>query len=156
MNTVLDPRAGDHSSAPPGARLRATVAPCRLSISWLGARKSFTPAQKSRATKPSGAGEEFLFAGRKLLDARHPSFKTATAVKNRAVCLWRGVGLPHPEPGVRLIRRCETDGFNQQVNDLRTEPKAAVRTTKSSRRRPASGWGALLRERLSGLAQQPV
>ncbi len=68
-------------------------------------RKTLTPEQKSQAADTFGAEGEFLSAGKKLLDTRHPAFKAVTAVRGRMLSFWKGITLPYPEPGIRLIRQ---------------------------------------------------
>lgn len=71
-------------------RPRTTMAGVRLSISWLGVRKSLTADQKAQAADTFGAEGKFLSTGKKLLDTRHPAFKAVTAVKTRLVSFWKG------------------------------------------------------------------
>jgi hypothetical protein len=47
----------------------------RLSISWFGTRKTLNAEQKAQAADTFGAEGEFLSAGKKLIDTRHPAFK---------------------------------------------------------------------------------
>lgn len=75
-------------------QLRTTMAAVRLSFVWFGTRKTLTPAQKAEAADTFGAEGEFLSAGKKLIDTRHPKFKAVTAVRSRAVSYWRAVSLP--------------------------------------------------------------
>ena len=44
-------------------------------------------------------------AGKKLLDTRHAAFKAVTSVRSRIQSFWKGLSLPYPEPGLRLIRQ---------------------------------------------------
>ncbi len=46
---------------------------------------------------------QYLSAGKKLLDTSHPAFKQVTQIKGRAVQYWKGMTLPYPEPGIRLL-----------------------------------------------------
>ena len=107
-------------------RLRHTMAGVRLSISWFGVRKSLTSDQKAQAADAFGAEGEFLSAGKKLLDTRHPAFKLVTGVRTRAVNYWKGVSLPFPEAGIRLIPQDEIDRFDQKMESLKTELEEAV------------------------------
>jgi hypothetical protein len=70
---------------------------------------------------------QFLSAGKKLRDTRHPRFKAVTAVKNRAVEYWRSISLPFPEPGVRLIRQEDVDLFQERMTSFKRDLDAAVR-----------------------------
>jgi len=120
MSTLLDEPIVQ-SSQTPCQRLRLTTAAVRLSISWLGVRKTLTTEQKAQAADTFGAEGQFLSAGKKLLDTKHPAFKAVTAVRSRIVSLWKAMSLPFPEPGVRLIRQDDIDIFDRQLNQLREE-----------------------------------
>ena len=82
--------------------------------------------KKPKPLMPFGAEGEFLSAGKKLLDTRHPAFKLVTGVKTRAVSYWKGVSLPYPEAGIRLIRQDEIDQFDQKMGGLKAELEEAV------------------------------
>ncbi len=87
-------------STSPSQRLRTSMAAVRLSLSWLGVRKTLTSEQKAIAADSFGAEGAYLSAGRRLLDTKHPAFKGVAGVKGRIVSLWRAMSLPYPEPGV--------------------------------------------------------
>jgi hypothetical protein len=123
MSTVLDNTA-THST--PTQRLRSTMAAVRLSISWFGTRKTLSPQQRSRAAESFGAEGEYISAGKKLLDTGHPAFKAVTSVRTRLVSLFRGLSLPYPEPGIRLIRQDDIDAFDTQMATLKAELAEAV------------------------------
>lgn len=125
MNALLD----DVSAGPAGSaadRLRTTTAAVRLSFTWMGVRKTLTPEQRARAAESFGAEGTFLSAGKKLLDTAHPAYKAVTQVRGRAVHLWKGLSLPYPEPGVRLIRQGQVGEFDRRMTALREELAAAV------------------------------
>ncbi|MBC8290342.1 MAG: hypothetical protein H8E37_08500 [Planctomycetes bacterium] len=125
MTTLLDEPQTQRTVSPTD-RLRTTMAAARLSFTWLGVRKSLTSAQKNQAADSFGAEGKFLSAGKKLLDTSHPAFKAVTAIRGRAVAYWKGVSLPFPEPGVRLIRQDVIAEFDQQVAEFREELNDAV------------------------------
>jgi len=102
------------------------MAAARLSFTWLGVRKSLTSAQKDQAADSFGAEGKFLSAGKKLLDTSHPAFKAVTAIRGRAVAYWKGVSLPFPEPGIRLIRQDAIGTFDEQIGLFRQELDDAV------------------------------
>lgn len=102
------------------------MAAARLSFTWLGVRKSLTAAQKNQAADTFGAEGKFLSAGKKLLDTSHPAFKAVTAIRGRALNYWKGVSLPYPEPGIRLIRQEAISEFDQQLATFREELDDAV------------------------------
>ena len=64
--------------------------------------------------------------GKKLLDVKPPAFRAVTAVKNRAVSYWKGVSLPFPEPGVRLIRQGDVDDVTARMAELKADLEEAV------------------------------
>jgi hypothetical protein len=102
------------------------MAAARLSFTWLGVRKSLTSAQKDQAADSFGAEGQFLSAGKKLLDTSHPAFKAVTAIRGRAVAYWKGVSLPYPEPGIRLIRQDAITEFDEHIAVFRSELDDAV------------------------------
>lgn len=118
------------SSDPPasGETLRSTMAAVRVSFTWFGTRKSLSPEQKARAAESFGAEGQFLTAAKKLIDTDHPAFKAVTAVRGRIGNYWKGVSLPFPEPGLRLIRRQDIPGFDGQMEAFRTELEETVAT----------------------------
>lgn len=107
-------------------RLRVTMAAIRLAFTWLGVRKTLNNEQKSQAADTFGAEREYLSAGKKLLDTSHPAFKAVTAVRSRIIQYWKGISLPYPEPGVRLIRQDDIETFTIHLAALKTELEDAV------------------------------
>ena len=125
MTSLLEePRLQAASSA--SDRLRSTMAAARLSFNWLGVRKSLSSSQKDQAADSFGAEGKYLSAGKKLLDTSHPAFKAVTAVRSQAVAYWKGISLPFPEPGIRLIPQGSIDEFNERMSSFRDELDEAV------------------------------
>jgi len=102
------------------------MAAVRLATTWFGIRRSLSPEQRAEAAERFGAEGEFVSAGKKLLDTRHPAFRAVTQVRNQIVAYWRGTTLPYPEPGVRLIRRPDITAFNERLSALRSDLQSAV------------------------------
>ncbi len=125
MTTLIDEPTTIPSTTP-AHRLRTRTAAVRLSFTWLGARKTLTTEQKSQAAESFGAEGKYLSAGKKLLDTSHPAFKAVTAIRGRAVSYWKGVSLPFPEPGIRLLRQDAIDGFDNQIAIFRSDLDEAV------------------------------
>jgi len=125
MSTVTETSVTLRSTSP-SQRLRTSFAAVRIAFTWLGTRKTLTTEQKARAADTFGAEGEFLSAGKKLLDTKHPAFKAVTGVRSRIVSLWKGMSLPYPEPGVRLIRQDQIDTFTEQLANLKQELDEAV------------------------------
>ena len=113
-------------STTPSQRLRTSMAAVRVSLSWLGTRKTLTADQKEIAADAFGAEGAFLSAGKKLLDTKHAAFKAVTAVRGRIVSYWKGMSLPYPEPGLRLIRQDKIGSFDAQMAELKDELEEAV------------------------------
>ncbi len=128
MTASLFDEMGTNSSTGGAAaeRLRGTMAAARLSFTWLGTRKSLTVEQKNQAADSFGAEGRFLSAGKKLLDTTHPAFKAVTSIKGRCQSYWRGVSLPYPEAGIRLIPQRTISEFDRQIASFRDELLEAV------------------------------
>ena len=146
MSTVLD-EPNSLSDTTPAQRLRTTMAAVRVSLSWLGVRKTLTAEQKNQAANTFGATGDYLSVGKKLLDTKHPSFKAVTAVKNRAIGYWKAMSLPYPEPGIRLIRQDHVDEITNRIQEFQIELEEAVETLD----RHYSDLKAAARQRLGTL-----
>ena len=134
MSTLIDRietrstngRTGADSTTP-AERLRTTMAACRVQFTWFGTKKSLTAEQKAQAAEPFDAQGQFLSAGKKLLDTKHNAFRAVTAIRTKITEYWRGLTLPFPEAGVRLIKHDQVEGFDQQMADFKAELEDAVR-----------------------------
>jgi len=131
----------------PAQRLRSTMAAVRISLSWLGVRKTLTREQKAQAADTFGAESEFLSAGKKLLDTRHPAYKSVNSVRSRIVSYWKGITLPYPEPAIRLMRQDDIEAFSRQMDRLRAELAEAVQHLNEE----YTGLKSAARERLGRL-----
>src|SRR4030081_2119212 len=114
MSTLLDEPMTRQTTSP-AQRLRTTMAAVRISFTWFGTRKTLTAEQKAQAADTFGAEQSFLSAGKKLLDTSHPAFKAVTAARGRIINFWKGITLPYPEPGIRLIRQDDISMFDVQL-----------------------------------------
>ena len=123
--TLLDESATTTATAP-AARLRTTMAACRVMFTWLGTQKTLTPGQRARAAEAFDAQAPCLSAGKKLLDTAHPAFRSVTAVRGKIETHWKGISLPFPEPGVRLIPLHQVEDFAAQLTDFQVELTDAV------------------------------
>jgi hypothetical protein len=126
MTTTLLDRADRRTSVSPAQWLRETTAAVRVSFTWFGVRKALTNEQKSQAAEPFGAEGDFISARKKLLDTKHVAYKEVTGVRGKVGAYWRSLTVPFPEPGVRLIRQHEVEGFNEKLADFRSELQTAV------------------------------
>ncbi len=107
-------------------RLQTSTAAVRLSLRWFGVRKTLSPEQKAEAAEAFGAAGEFLSAGKKLLDTRHPAYSAVSSVRGRIQSVWKGLSLPYPEPAIRLIRRDDIERLDSELTSLRGELTNAV------------------------------
>ncbi len=119
-------RSGAYSTPAPAERLRAQFAAVRVSFTWLGVRKTLSAEQKSQAAESFGAEGQFLSAAKKLLDTKHPAFAAVTSLRSQIISYWKGLSLPYPEPGVRLIKQSEIEAFNQRLTEYRQTLTDAV------------------------------
>lgn len=132
MTTLLDlPETSgtenrSESQTQAAQQMRTTMTAARLSFTWFGTRKSLTPQQKEQAADSFGAEGKYLSAGKKLIDTKHPRFRAVTAVRTRAINYWKGISLPYPEPGIRLIRQEALNEFARRMDGFRNELDEAV------------------------------
>ncbi len=132
MTTLLDridsrPAPAAATAVPtPAQRLRSTMAAVRLAFTWLGTSKSLTAEQRAQAAEAFDAEAQSLSAGKKLLDVRHPAFRAVTAIRGKIGSYWKGLSLPYPEPGVRLIKQDKVEEFAAQMADFKVELDDAV------------------------------
>jgi hypothetical protein len=114
------------SSASPAQRLQREFAAVRVAFTWFGVRKTLSSEQKAQAAEPFGAEGQFLSAAKKLFDTKHPKFQQLTSVRTRVVGYWKGLSLPYPEPGVRLLRQEEVGRFDDRMAEFHQELAEAV------------------------------
>jgi hypothetical protein len=107
-------------------RLRTTMAACRVQFTWWGVQRALTAEQKAQAAQAFDAEGGFLSAGKKLLDTKAPAFRAVTAIRTKISDYWKGLSLPFPEPGVRLIRLDGVESFDRQMADYKAELDDAV------------------------------
>jgi hypothetical protein len=104
------------------------MAACRVQFTWFGTKKTLTAEQRAQAAQPLDAEGQFLSAGKHLLDTRDARFRAVTAIRSKITESWRGLSLPFPEAGVRLIKHEQVEAFDQQMADFKAELDDAVRT----------------------------
>ena len=129
MTTLLDridTRPTTESAITPALRLRTTMAACRVRFTWFGVQKTLTPEQRATAAEAFDADGAVLSAGKKLIDTRHTAFRAVTAVRTKITDYWRGLTLPFPEPGIRLIKQEKVDEFAATLADYKAELDDAV------------------------------
>jgi hypothetical protein len=119
--------AGAHPlPSDPAATLRVTTAAVRVAFTWFGTRKALSAEQRSQIAEGFEAESGFVSAGKKLLNTKHPAFRSVTAIRNQILTYWRDHSLPFPEPGIRLIRQEQIDHFQAQLEAYRSDLDYAV------------------------------
>ena len=124
MSTTLEPPSVQTSH---GDRLRGEMAAMRLAFTWFGTRKALSSEQKTQAANTFHAESKFFSAGKKLIDTSDPSFRAVTAVKSQATAYFKGVSLPYPEPGIRLVQQHHLDDIDAKMRGFTEELASAVR-----------------------------
>lgn len=124
MTTSVVPAS--KTATTPARRLQATMAAARVSFTWMGVRKSLSAGQKAQAAEPFNAEGQYLSAAKKLLDTACPEFRALTSIRNQILAYWRGMSLPYPDPGLRLIRQDRVGRFNEQMTRMREELEEAT------------------------------
>jgi hypothetical protein len=102
------------------------MAAVRVAFTWWGVQRALTAEQKAQAAQAFDAEGGFLSAGKKLLDTKHTAFRAVTAIRTKISDSWKGLSLPFPEPGVRLIRLDGVESFDRTMADYRAELDDAV------------------------------
>jgi len=105
----------------PAQHLRQVAAAVRLHFTWWGVHRTLSAQQKEEVGDTCGADVRFLTAGKKIIDIRHEAFRRLTSIRTRAAQFWRGLTLPYVEPGVRLIRQTDIDGFVETMEGFRRD-----------------------------------
>jgi hypothetical protein len=129
-------------STSPAQRLRRTAAAVRVSLHWWGVHRALSYQQKEEVSAGYAADARFLTAGKKLIDIRHEAFRKLTSIRTRLTSYWRGLTLPYPEPGVRLIRQSDIEafvhtmeGFRDELVDAESDLNAVYEEIKTDARR---------------------
>ena len=102
------------------------MAATRICFTWFGTKKTLTPEQRARAAETFDATTEYVSAGKKLLDTKHPRFKAVTTVRNTARGYWELISLPYPEPGIRLVRQDMLETFQERMTGYKSQLDEAV------------------------------
>lgn len=106
--------------------MRQSMGAVKLSFSWLGTRRKLSDAQTTQAANSFDAAADLVSASKKLIDTSHPAYKAATAIKSQAMSYWRGMTLPYPQDGVRLIRQADVDAFEVKMREFKDQLAAAA------------------------------
>ncbi|MEZ6049176.1 MAG: hypothetical protein R3C11_27090 [Planctomycetaceae bacterium] len=106
--------------------LRTQMGAVRLSVHWLGTSKALPASQQAEAAATFGASREFLSARKKLIDTRHPAYRQVSSIRTQIISLWKGMTVPYPDPGLRLIRRDRIQTFEFEFQQLQQDLADAV------------------------------
>ena len=100
-------------------KLREETLACRVRVWKMGTRRALTTEQKEGLAEAYHANVKALSASKRLLDTKHPAYKRVRGILANAKGYWKGVSVPYPEPGVRLIRRSRVTQFTEQLAHYR-------------------------------------
>lgn len=127
MSTTLEPNTVNPTPINEAvADMRQTMGAVKVSFSWLGTRRSLSDNQTRQAANQFDADANLLTAYKKLIDTTHPAFKAVNAIKSQVVSYWRGMSLPYPTEGVRLIKHDDIASFEARMNEFRERLVEAV------------------------------
>lgn len=125
--TNTTPAAADNQTVESTAReLRQTTGAVKLSFSWLGTRRKLSDAQTKQAADTFEASTDLVSASKKLIDTKHPAYSAATTIKSQASSFWRGITLPYPQDGVRLIKQSDIPVFEAKMQEFKEQLDIAV------------------------------
>lgn len=106
--------------------MRQNMGAVKLSFSWLGTQRKLSDAQTKQAADTFDASTDLVTASKRVIDTKHPAYKAVTAIKSQASAYWRGLTLPYPQEGVRLIRQSDIAGFEERMSEFKAQLDAAV------------------------------
>jgi hypothetical protein len=134
MSTTLDeaPPENPAGSGTPVAEaaqeMRASMGAVELSFTWLGTQRKLADTQTKQAADTFHADAKSVRASKVLIDAKHPAYRAATAIRSQARGFLRGISLPYPQEGVRLIKYDDISRFEAQMLEFRERLDNAVAT----------------------------
>lgn len=108
------------------AELRDQTAAVRLHTAALGTRRKLSRNQTSAVAATFGASTDAVSAFKRLLDTKHPTYRAVTSIQSRATGLWRGMTVPFPEPGIRLIQKSRISDFESLAGELQIDLAPAL------------------------------
>lgn len=106
--------------------LRQQMGAVKLSFSWLGTQRKLSDAQTIQAANTFEASADLVTASKRLIDTKHPAYRAATAIKSQAAAFWRGLTLPYPQEGIRLIRQSDIETFESRMREFKEQLTAAT------------------------------
>jgi hypothetical protein len=126
MSTVEMSDTENQSVAQTANELRQTMGAVKLSFSWLGTQRKLSDAQTKQAADTFDAATDLVTASKRLIDTKHPAYRAATAIKSQAQAFWRGITLPYPQEGTRLIKQDDIARFEETMSGYKEQLAAAV------------------------------
>ncbi len=135
MSTTTDNNTDAISVNEAVTDMRQTMGAVKVSFNWLGTQRSLTDNQTRQAATQFDADANLVTAYKKLLDTSHPAYKAVNAIKSQVVSYWRGVTLPYPTEGIRLLKHDDIAMFEAKMQEFRdrlTEAVAILQTEYDS------------------------
>lgn len=126
MSTTETPTTETNTVEQTASNLRQTMGAVKLSFSWLGTQRKLSDAQTKQAADTFEADTSLVTASKRLIDTKHPAYRAATAIKSQAQAFWRGITLPYPQEGTRLIKQEDVARFEETMQAYRDQLAAAV------------------------------
>lgn len=127
MSTTIEPNTTDPIPVNEAvADMRQTMGAVKVSFSWLGTRRSLSDNQTRQAANQFDADANLLTAYKKLIDTSHPAYKAVNSIKSQVSSYWRGMTLPYPTEGVRLIKHDDLAAFEANMQGFRERLTEAV------------------------------
>lgn len=136
MSTTLDEAppevpVGDGAPIAEAAQeMRASMGAVELSFTWMGTQRKLEDRQTKQAAESFHADVRNLRASKVLIDTKHPAYKAATTVRSQARQFLRGISLPYPQDGIRLIKLDDLERFEAQMLQFRARLNDAVATLR--------------------------
>jgi hypothetical protein len=106
--------------------LRQTMGAVKLSFSWLGTQRKLSEVQTKQAADTFHAATDLVTASKRLIDTKNTTYRVLTALKSQATAYWRGLTLPYPQEGVRLIRQADIAAFETKMREFKEQLAAAA------------------------------
>lgn len=106
--------------------LQSLVGAVSLSFTWFGVERMLSDDQKAQAANLFDADKNLMSAHKKLIDTSHPSYRACTKIRSQASLYWRGMTMPYPQKGIRLIKQADVSAFDAKMTDFQAQLEKAV------------------------------
>jgi len=107
--------------------------PTRVEFSWLGRRKSLNAEQKETIADSFGAEARSVGASKLLLNPKQEQVKSMTWIRGEIKSYWERMTLPHPEKGIRLLKRTKVNEFDEQMEAYGNLVRQSARAMQNHR-----------------------